>query len=369
MYRDVDGSLTISAGDLRINDISIDWGGNVISYTAGSRVTVGDRDVGLWPFFNIPQSVRFHDMSHGCEPANGVYDIGEPIYYNPILGAGMTVIYNNNFSTGFDPGNWMPINETNSGLVSPWDGSPISMEDPDNNYPGLSENIYGAGTTPGAPFAPANTPCMTVGTGKVLLIPSMSAGTQQRFIADVHMDPRNNNPLGAGYYGSFGVVFRYMSDNDYWVIQINPSSEGTFNGDVWFGDSYAVAYTDGDPAAGSMIINLMHFEDVGGYVGLTFAQQWNRPWNPDAFVNVDIALSGNATIINVSSAGFTLNLGVTHAVATSGAFGFTKLAEDWGNFFTRDEVPAYIGSVQLLRGAGPCLYRQCSAPPSSRGCW
>ncbi len=350
IYRDVDGSLTISAGDLRINDISIDWGGNVISYTAGSRVTVGDRDVGLWPFFNIPQSVRFHDMSHGCEPANGIYDIGEPIYYNPLLGAGMTVIYNNNFSTGFDPGNWMPINETNSGLVSPWDGSPISMEDPDNVYPGLSENIYGAGTTPGAPFAPANTPCMTVGTGKVLLIPSMSAGTQQRFIADVHMDPRNN-PLGAGYYGSFGVVFRYMSDNDYWVIQINPSSEGTFNGDVWFGDSYAHPYTNGDPAAGSMIVNLIHFEDVGGYVGMSFLQQFNRPWNPDTFVNVDIVLNGDATTINVSSAGFTLNLGVTHAVATSGAFGFTKLAEDWGNFFTRDEVPAYIGSVQLLRPA------------------
>ncbi|HPL90189.1 MAG TPA: hypothetical protein PLX04_08060, partial [Caldisericia bacterium] len=167
---------------------------------------------------------------------------------------------------------------------------------------------------------------------------------------DVHMDPRNN-PLGAGYYGSFGVVFRYMSDNDYWVIQINPSSEGTFNGDVWFGDSYAGAYTDGDPPPGTMYINLLHFEDVGGYVGLTFAQQWNRPWNPDAFVNVDIALNGNATTINVSSAGFTLNLGVTHAVATPGAFGFTKLAEDWGNFFTRDEVPAYIGSVQLLRPA------------------
>ena len=97
MYRDTDFSNTITTGDIRINDITIDTEIrlSIVSYPAGSRVVAGDTDIAMqtnypaiWTPRTMPVSVRYTDLPHGCEPANGTFDIGEPIYFNPALAAG-----------------------------------------------------------------------------------------------------------------------------------------------------------------------------------------------------------------------------------------------------------------------------------------
>ena len=81
IYRDMDDSNTVSAGDIRLSDVTLTVGGNVIRYRAGSRVTTGDADVTL-PLTRFSARNLFYDKEWPERdiPYNYTYDTGEDIY-------------------------------------------------------------------------------------------------------------------------------------------------------------------------------------------------------------------------------------------------------------------------------------------------
>ncbi len=365
MYRDLDNSLTPSVGDVRINDITIDHniagGTNVISYQAGSIVTEGDRDVlpppYTWQLVNIPPAVRYRDLPHGCEPANNQYDIGEPVYFNPALATGMQTIYDYDFATGYDAANWLPIDETNSGMTGPF--GPTSFEDPlppwpPGQRPSPNEVQVAAGTTPPLPFVPSSIPALELTTGKLLLRPSFFAGSNQHFESDVHYAPNAGGWTGS-YYGSFGFVFRYLWDGRYHVALFSPYSTD-FVGDVWNSTEGGNFFTSGMPAPNNMFVRIMEISEPNPE-NLNIAQAATRAattmtWDPNQPIHILLDINGNSSNLTITTGtGAIWNVGMTHADPTPGGLGFTKLASD--NWV--ETLPAYILNAQLLRpqaGAG-----------------
>jgi hypothetical protein len=85
IYKDVDGSRTVSEGDKRLTDVTVTIGNNVIKYKADTTVAVGDADAGMdlsyFHAFNL-----FFDKNWPAKdiPFNWTYDVGEEIYSLPI---------------------------------------------------------------------------------------------------------------------------------------------------------------------------------------------------------------------------------------------------------------------------------------------
>lgn len=90
IYRDMDyvaGSLfgTVTANDIRCSDVICYRNNQMVTYNAGSVVSIGDLDIGTrldW----FSANVCFYDVAHSANgiPRNNQYDPGEDIYYNPI---------------------------------------------------------------------------------------------------------------------------------------------------------------------------------------------------------------------------------------------------------------------------------------------
>jgi hypothetical protein len=81
IYRDVDNNDFVSAGDIRLTDVTLTVGGNVIRYRAGSSVSAGDADVTL-PLTLFSARNLFFDREWPEKdiPYNWTYDPGEDIY-------------------------------------------------------------------------------------------------------------------------------------------------------------------------------------------------------------------------------------------------------------------------------------------------
>jgi hypothetical protein len=89
IYRDVDGSGYVSAGDVRLTDVEDPYvaGGLQILYPAGTVVQDGDVDVAGWitfggirPLANFPAPHQGHEKHDEGVAANGVMDPGEHLY-------------------------------------------------------------------------------------------------------------------------------------------------------------------------------------------------------------------------------------------------------------------------------------------------
>jgi hypothetical protein len=73
IYNDLDGSLNVSSGDIRLNSITVTVGDTVITYDAGTIVADGDADLGF-PLNNFVNE-RFYDFNE-----NNEYNDGDFIY-------------------------------------------------------------------------------------------------------------------------------------------------------------------------------------------------------------------------------------------------------------------------------------------------
>jgi len=73
IYNDLDGSLNVSSGDVRLNSITVTVGDTVINYEAGTTVAEGDADIGF--ALNDIVNLLFYDFNE-----NGVYNDGDFIY-------------------------------------------------------------------------------------------------------------------------------------------------------------------------------------------------------------------------------------------------------------------------------------------------
>lgn len=354
MYRDVDISGNITAGDIRINDIQIDNANNIISYAAGSRVTIGDMDLGMqnisaiWTLRSIPLSVRYNDQQHGCEPPNRTYDIGEPIYFNPALASNMTVLYSNNFNgvasppwaNTWDPGNWTLMNETISTC-----GGGRSSDDPFNAYVGAAETQWNI-----EPASPTGSAAARLDRGLAILNQSMVSGTTQTFQFDAYFRPTVST---SPYFGSISIVFGYLNDSNYDMIVLEPNSDNSSPGGFVFGGSCNGAlYTNGSSPINSVRATFLRF--VGGSLvsinGLaTFA--WN---NWAAPIHIDVAMV-NSTSVIINWTSFASQTNLTGLLSTPGwelpgtGFGFSKLIWVTGTMDMKD--PAYFDNIQLLRPA------------------
>lgn len=78
---EVTGTFLISAGDVRLTDVTVTIGNNVIKYKAGTTVSAGDADVGL-PLTHFGANILFFDKAWPEKdiPQNWTYDVGENIY-------------------------------------------------------------------------------------------------------------------------------------------------------------------------------------------------------------------------------------------------------------------------------------------------
>jgi hypothetical protein len=81
IYRDVDQNNEVSTGDIRLTDVTLTVGGNVIRYKAGSTVSAGDSDVTM-PLSVFSATNLFFDKEWPEKdiPFNWTFDPGEDIY-------------------------------------------------------------------------------------------------------------------------------------------------------------------------------------------------------------------------------------------------------------------------------------------------
>ncbi len=350
MYRDTDLSDTVTEGDIRITDVVVETniggtGGSIVNYGAGSRVTQGDVDIGhfaaVGELIDIPVSVRFKDLPHGCIPENRQYDIGEPIYYNPALGSASTVqmLYANDFTdpvgnpmpnvNGWDPANWMEIDETNSGLPS---GQ--SVEDPFGLMTSPNEVLWN--------YDAANQRA-ELQSGQNILVPSMGVGTIATFEYDFRFAPDVNN----NYYNSFGTILRWNSPTDYYVLMAVPHEPGNPYATVFNRGDYGQFYGWGVPAGSNEIqFFLMHFD--GSAIAPIVASSSTIPWvfNTDMYMHMQIAINGQLTTITAN--GVDIFPGGIPAANTYGAFGFTHLGSSYA-LYGWFQDSAWIDNILLYR--------------------
>lgn len=80
LYRDLDGSMTVSEGDERLSQVIVSLQ-NTIRYPEGSFVAIGDADT-IFTLLHCPQAIRFMDKNLLVpdNSNNNDYNIGEAIY-------------------------------------------------------------------------------------------------------------------------------------------------------------------------------------------------------------------------------------------------------------------------------------------------
>jgi Glucodextranase, domain B len=354
MYRDLDLSNTISAGDVRITDITVEnVNSNIISYPAGSVVTAGDADVNHFAplgaeLVEIPMGNEFHDMKHGCIPANGLYDIGEPIYYQAAMG-GASVLYTNDFVAPIGGGlpnvngwdgttNWFPVDD----MIMP--APPINPPMAPGGSIDDGFNLFPAGTEVLTSYDAGNTR-MQSNQGTVLLTGPPPTGGDQRFEASVLFEP-TATPMGN--FSDFGIIFRWNAPDDYYVLRIIPNVDGSAPGNI-YSDENSGLWTAGIPAVDQIRFRVGHYTgdpslsvivvqtDVG------YAGGWGTP------LDYTIDLVGDDTTILIN--GFDLFGPMNTPTATGNPgvslFGFSH-AVDFGALFGASTASvAYIDNVNL----------------------
>jgi hypothetical protein len=364
MYRDTDFSRTITAGDIRINDITIDNTLTVTSYAAGSRITAGDVDImmqlsfpAIWTPQSIPLSVRYNDQQHGCEPPNTTYDIGEPIYFNPALSANQTILYSNDFEdvpsppwpNNWDPANWTLVEDMTSAC-----GFGRSWSDPNYSWGPGTETLWNY--NPASPIGAA----AQLDRGFVINNASMVSGPTQTFITDFFYRPEMNIGWGDQWFNAFGIVFGYLNDANFYALYIAPNYDDT--GYEWvYSDScnfsnslWGMGYTPPNTVR-MIVMRVVGGQIVNRIILPTYIwTNWNNPLHFEI-----IMTSPTSVILNLSS--FASQVDLTTLLTQPGwalpgtGFGFTKFGDDgtgWampGYWDFKD--PAYIDNVLLLRPA------------------
>lgn len=364
MYRDVDVSGNISAGDIRINDIKIDNQNNIIAYAAGSRVTAGDMDLGMqnlspiWTLRSIPLSVRYNDQQHGCEPPNRTYDIGEPIYFNPALASNMTILYSNNFDgvaaapwpNTWDPANWTLVNHNTSSC-----GASRSWSDPNQIWGVANETMWNYNAA-----SPTGSAAAEFQRGTVINNASMVSGTTQTFTCDMMYNPANCNWWGADWFNAMGIIFGYLDDRNFYCLYTAPNYDGTGTGFMyspncttsnWLNQIY-----NGTPNTIEMQVVRVVNGNVANIITLP-TYNWTNWASP---VHYEIIMtSSTSVILNLSSFGAQVDL--TSFLQTAGwalpgtGFGYTMFGDDgtgWGlgGYWDANQL-AYIDNVVLYRPA------------------
>lgn len=368
MYRDVDVSATISAGDIRINDIKVDNTLSIIAYAAGSIVTAGDIDVAMraitpiWTLRSIPLSVRYNDQQHGCEPPNRTYDIGEPIYFNPALASNMTVLYSNNFNgvasppwpNTWDPANWTLVNHNTSVC-----GANRSWSDPNQNWGVANETMWNFN-----PASPTGSAAAEFLRGTAINNTSMVSGTTQTFTCDVFYRPENwsgTNPWGDNWFNAMGIIFGYLNDRNFYCLYTAPNYDDTGFGFMYSPNCTTSNWLDSLDNYTQNSIAMRVVRVVNGQVVFNInlpTYTWTN-WGSPVHYEIIMA-SPTSVILNLSSFGSQVDL--TSFLQTPGwqlpgtGFGYTMFGEDGvgfgvGSDYWDDNTPAYIDNVMLFRPA------------------
>jgi hypothetical protein len=328
MYRDVDNSLDVSAGDVRITDVVIETDllgqGNIITFPAGSVVTVGDADVNFFPdtmgdgeLDEIPVTVGFHDLPHGCVPANDRYDIGEPIYMADESTGGRVPTLELPTVDGWatDYGTYFSAyDESNSFLNA---NPAVSVEDPLSWFPSPNEVVV----------ADPGNGAVELVQGQVIL--DNAPVSANRLDTTVQFEPTDWN-------STFGIVFRWQSPNDYWVLYMLPNPDSTSDAGIC-GGVFGPWILDFEGGQDTIRYTAAYFVDgvLSSIIPLTDVPytNWGNPFD------VAIENAGNISAITLND-GSTWNLGPLPA--TGGRFGYTRLVDGFEPY-----EPAYIYSSIL----------------------